>query len=371
MAARTGKSLYDVLGVPKNASNDEIKKAYRKLARQYHPDKNPGNKDAEERFKDVQTAYDVLSNAEKRKQYDTFGSADGRRGGPGGGPGGFTWTTGDFDIGDLGDLLGGLFGNRGGAGRPRQQRGQPGADVEVELTLSFEDSLKGVETTLPVSLETACRECGGSGAKPGTAPKMCPECRGRGVIAESQGLFALSQPCPRCRGNGTVIEDPCPSCNGSGRERRTRRFKVQIPPGVRDGTRIRLRGKGEAGYGGAPAGDLYVVTRVEPSKHFRRRGEADLEIDVPVTYTEAALGATVEVPTPDGPVTLKIPAGSQDGKLLKIKGRGAPRLKGSGRGDLIAKVVLTVPTKLSKAEREALENLQKVSREDPRQEAFR
>jgi molecular chaperone DnaJ len=369
MAARTNRSLYDVLGVAKNTSPEEIKKAYRKLARQYHPDKNPGDKEAEERFKEVQTAYDVLSDAGKRKQYDAFGSADGRRGGPGGG-GGFNWTAGDFDIGDLGDLLGGLFGSRGAGRQGRQQRGQPGSDVEVELSLSFEDSLKGVETTLPVSLETACRECGGSGAKPGTAPKVCPECRGRGVIAESQGLFALSQPCPRCRGNGTVIEDPCPRCNGSGRERRTRRFRVQIPPGVKDGTRIRLRGKGEAGYGGAPAGDLYVVTRVDTSKLYRRRGEADLEIDVPVTYAEAALGATVEVPTPDGPVTLKVPAGSQDGKLLRIKGRGAPKLKGSGRGDLVARVHVTVPTKLSKAEREALENLKKVSREDPRQEAF-
>src|SRR5581483_2443276 len=250
----------------------------------------------------------------------------------------------------------------------RRPRGRRGADVEVEVSLSFDDALKGVETTIPVSLESACRECNGSGAKPGTAPKVCPECRGRGVVAESQGLFALSQPCPRCRGNGTVIEDPCPRCKGSGRERRTRRFKVQIPPGVKEGTRIKLRGKGEAGFGGAPAGDLFVITRVEPSRLYRRRGDADLEIDVPITYTEATLGATVEVPTPDGRVSLKVPAGTQDEKLLRIKGRGATRLKGSGRGDLIARVKVTVPTKLSKAEREAIENLQKVSRENPRSE---
>jgi molecular chaperone DnaJ len=228
-----------------------------------------------------------------------------------------------------------------------------------------------VETTIPGSLDAACSQCGGSGASPGTAPKPCPECGGRGVVAESQGLFALSQPCPRCRGNGTVIEQPCPRCRGSGRERRTRRFKVQIPAGVKEGTRIRLRGKGEAGYGGGPSGDLYVVTRVEPSSLYRRRGEADLEIDVPVTYAEAALGATVEVPTPDGRVSLRVPAGSQEGKLLRIKGRGAPRLKGGGRGDLIARLRVTVPTKLTKAEREALENLRKVSREDPREKAFR
>ncbi len=190
------------------------------------------------------------------------------------------------------------------------------------------------------------------------------------MIAEQQGLFALSHPCPRCRGNGTIVEHPCSSCRGTGRERRTRRFRVRIPPGVRDGTRIKLRGKGEAGYDGGPAGDLWVVTRVEPSKLYRRRGDADLELDVPVTYAEAALGATVDVPTPDGPVSLKVPPGSQDGKLLKLKGRGAPRLNGSGRGDLIARVRVSVPTKLSKAEREAIEKLRAVSRENPREKAF-
>jgi molecular chaperone DnaJ len=367
VATRTGKSLYEVLGVPKTASADEIKKAYRKLARQYHPDKNPGDKEAEERFKEMQAAYDVLSDADKRKQYDAYGSPNGQvRFGPGGG------VSFDFgDLGDLSDLFGGIFGGGGRGGQARQPRGQRGADVEVEVRLSFEDALKGVETTIPVSLESSCHVCHGSGAKSGTAPKVCPDCGGRGVVAEQQGPFALSHPCPRCRGNGTIIEDPCTNCRGTGRERRTRRFKVKIPAGVRDGTRIKLRGKGEAGYGGGPAGDLWVITRVEPSKVFRRRGDADLEIDVPVTYAEAALGATVEVPTPDGTVSLKVPSGSQDGKLLKLKGRGAPRLKGSGRGDLIARVHVTVPTKLTKAEREAIEKLQEVSHEDPREKAFR
>jgi molecular chaperone DnaJ len=360
------KSLYEVLGVAKNASADEIKKAYRKLARQYHPDRNPGDKDAEERFKEVQTAYDVLSDPEKRKQYDTFGSGDGRRAGPGG----FTWSGAEgFDLGDLGDIFGGLFGRGRGGQQRQQQRGQRGADVEVEVNLSFEDALRGLETRIPVEIETACRECGGTGAQPGTAPTICPECNGRGVLAESQGLFALSQPCPRCRGNGTVIEDPCPRCSGSGRERRTRRYTVKIPAGVRDGTRIRLKGKGEAGYGGAPAGDLHVVTRVADSPIYQRRG-ADLVVNVPVTFAEAALGANVEVPTPEGPVSLKIPAGSQDGKLIRIRGRGAPKLKGGGRGDVLARVRLAVPTKLTKAEREAIENLQKVSRENPREATF-
>jgi molecular chaperone DnaJ len=353
------KSPYEVLGVAKNASPDEVKKAYRKLARQYHPDKNPGDKEAEEHFKKVQGAYDVLSNAEKRKQYDTFGSANGR-GGP---AGGWTFTEGvDFgDLGNLGDIFGGLFGGGGMRGGRAEPRGQRGNDVEVQVNLSFEDALKGVETKIPVTLEVACHTCGGSGAKPGTAPKVCPQCGGRGVVSESQGFFALSHPCPRCRGNGTVIEEPCPTCRGTGRERRTKRYTVKIPAGVKDGTRIRLKGKGEAGWGGAPAGDLYVVTRVEPSKTFQRRGD-DLVVEVPVSYADAALGTTASVPTPDGPVSVKIPAGSQDGKLLRVRGKGAPRLKGSGRGDVLARLRISVPKKVSKRERELLEELKKVSK---------
>jgi len=346
------KDLYGTLGVSKTASQDEIKKAYRKLARQHHPDANPGDAAAEERFKEVQQAYDVLSDEEKRKQYDRFGSANGR-GGPGGG---FNFPTEGFDIGDLGDIFSGLFGGRGGRGQ--QQRGQRGRDLEVEVNLSFEDSLHGVETKIPVELETACRECGGSGAKPGTAPTLCPECKGRGVKAESQGLFALSQPCPRCRGNGTVIEDPCPKCRGTGRERRTKRYTVKIPAGVKDGSRIRLRGKGEAGYGGAEAGDLFVITRVQPSKTFTRRGD-DLVVDVPVALSQASLGAEIKVPTPDGPVTVKVKPGTLDGTLLRVKGKGAPRLKGSSRGDVLARVKLSVPKKLTKKQRELMEELQK------------
>jgi molecular chaperone DnaJ len=354
----TVKDLYEILGISKTASKDEIKKAYRKLARQYHPDNNPGDAEAEERFKEVQTAYDILSDAEKRKQYDRFGSQNGR-----GGPGGFNFTTEGFDLGDLGDLgdiFGGLFGGLGGRAQQRErERGQRGRDLEVDVNLSFEDSLRGVETKIPVELETACRECGGSGAKPGTAPKLCPECHGRGVKAESQGLFALSQPCPRCRGNGTVIEDPCPRCHGSGRERRTKRYTVKIPAGVKDGSRIRLRGKGEAGYGGAEAGDLFVVTRVADSRTFQRRGN-DLVVDVPVSFTDAALGANVQVPTPDGPVTVKVKPGTTDGTLLRVKGKGAPKLKGSGRGDVLARVRIQVPKRLSKKQRELLEELKQV-----------
>ncbi len=262
------KSLYESLGVSKNASQDEIKKAYRKLVRQHHPDKNPGDAAAEARFKEVQTAYDVLSDPEKRKAYDTFGSANGR-------PGPTNVDFGDFDFGDIGDFLGGLF-NRGRSARGSEAaRGQRGNDVEA----------------------------------------------------------------------------------------------VKIPAGVRDGTRIKLKGKGEAGWGGAPAGDLHVITRVEPSKLYERRGD-DLVLDVPVTMSEAALGAEVEIPTPDGRVSLKVPAGSQDAKLLRVKGRGAPRLKGSGRGDLLARVRVVVPSRLSKKEREALEAFQQASRQNPRERLF-
>jgi molecular chaperone DnaJ len=352
MATRP-KSLYDALGVSKTASQDEIKKAYRKLVREHHPDRNPGDNEAEERFKEIQGAYDVLSDPEKRKQYDAFGSADGRVGGFPGGGGNF-----NFDFGDISDLFGGL-GDIFGRGQTRQPAGR-GADLQAQVSLSFEDSLRGIETQIPVETEVACRECGGSGAQPGSAPQICPECKGRGVTVESQGLFGLSHTCPRCGGSGTVIEKPCLRCHGSGRERRTKRYKVKIPAGVKDGTQIRLKGKGEPGYGGGPPGDLIVVTRVAESQLYQRRG-SDLVVDVPVTFADAALGASVDVPTPEGPVSLKVPAGSEGGKLLRIKGRGAPKLKG-GRGDVLARLKIAVPKKPTKAERELLEQLQKVQR---------
>ena len=343
-------TLYDTLGVPKNASAEDLKKAYRKLAREHHPDQGGD----EARFKEVQGAYDVLSDPEKRKQYDAFGQANGR--GPGGPAGGFQ----EFDLGDLGDLFGGLFG---GGARQQQRRGpQPerGADLQTEVHLSFEDALKGVQVPVRAEVETACHTCGGSGAEPGTAPTVCPQCNGRGVVSDSQGLFSLSHPCPRCRGNGTIIETPCHTCRGSGRERVQRTYQVKVPAGAKDGTRIRLKGRGEQGRNGGPAGDLFVIARVASSPLYERRG-ADLVVDVPVSYADAALGAKVEVPTPDGPISLKVPAGSQHGKLLKVKGRGAPKLKGGGKGDLLARLRLDVPEKLSKKERELLEELRKVS----------
>jgi molecular chaperone DnaJ len=354
---------YDVLGVSKSASDDEIKKAYRKLARELHPDRNPDDASAEERFKDVQAAYDILSDPEKRQAYDRFGAAG--PAGQGFGPEGVRWEN--VDLGDLSDILG-SFGSFFGRGQQRASRPRPerGADLESRVRISFEDALGGVQIRVPVEVQTACHVCGGSGAEPGTAPRTCPDCQGSGVISDSQGLFALSHPCTRCRGNGVIVEKPCKNCRGTGRERVTRRYQVRVPAGAKDGTRIRLKGKGEPGGAGGPPGDLFVRVEVEPSPLYERRG-SDLVLEVPVTYPEAALGASVEIPTPDGPVALKVPPGSESGKLLRVKGRGAPKLNGGGRGDLLARLVVTVPKKLTKAEKEALEAYRSASREQPRQ----
>src|SRR5918999_4454459 len=358
-------SPYETLGVAKNASDEEIKKAYRKLAREYHPDRNPGDNGAEERFKEVQAAYDLLSDPEKRQAYDRFGAA-GAGGFPGGaGPGMGNVRFEEFDLGSLGDLFGGMFGGgrRGAASARRPIRGE---DLEAHVRISFEDSLDGVQVRVPVEAETVCSVCLGTGAEPGTAPIVCPDCGGRGVVSDAQGLFAFSQTCPRCQGNGSIVEKPCKRCRGSGRERTRKHYSVRIPAGAKTGTRVRLKGKGEPGRNGGPSGDLFVVAEAEPSPIFERRGP-DLVLEVPVTYAEAALGASVEIPTPEGPVSLKIPAGTESGKLLRVKGRGAPQLKGNGRGDLLARVKVTVPKKLTKAEKEALEGYSKVSRENPRE----
>ncbi len=356
------RNPYDVLGVPKGASEDDIKKAYRSLARELHPDRNPDDATAEERFKDVQAAYDILSDKEKREAYDRFGEAGAA--GQAYGPGGVRFEN--VDLGDLSDILGNFgsfFGRGQRTSRPRPERG---ADLESRVRISFDDALAGVQIRVPVEVQTACHVCGGSGAEPGTAPRTCPDCQGSGVIADSQGLFALSHPCPRCRGNGVVVDKPCKNCRGSGHERVTRRYQVKVPPGAKDGTRIRLKGKGEQGLNGGPAGDLFVRVEVEPSRLYERRG-ADLVLEVPVTYPEAALGATVEIPTPEGPVALKVPSGSESGKLLRVKGRGAPKLNGGGKGDLLARLVVTVPKKLTKAEKQALEAYGDVLREQPRE----
>ena len=366
------EDLYAKLGVSRTATADEIKKAYRALARVHHPDANPDDPRAEERFKEISHAHDVLSDADKRKEYDDRLRFGGRmppngRGGFGGGGGGS--DAGGF--GDFADMFSSIFrgaGSRGGggAGEPTARRG---ADVEVEVNLSFDQAMAGAQ--VPVSVETpvACADCGGSGATPGTSPRLCPECKGRGVRGRDVGSFAFSEPCPRCGGNGTVIDDPCPTCKGSGTTSTRSQIKVKIPPGVKDGTRIRLKGKGQAGTRGGPAGDLQVVTRVAPSRRYTRKGD-DLHINVPVTFAEAALGAQVEVPTLDGRVKLTVPPGSPDGRALRIAGKGAPRLKGGGHGDLIATLRLDVPRELSSQQRDALEKYAELDARDPRETLF-
>ncbi len=365
------KDYYKVLGVAESADQKAITRAYRKLARQNHPDAKPGDNAAEERFKEISAAYDVVGDPAKRKEYDEVRrmgpvGAYGPGGGGGGfGPGGFTFTTGDgAGVGDLGDLLGGLFGRGGRRGGSRGTGPQRGDDLEAELHLSFEDAVGGVTTTVHLTSEASCSTCHGSGARPGTSPVVCPECAGRGVVDDNQGVFSFSSPCPRCGGRGLVVEDPCPTCRGSGREHRPREVKVRIPAGVTDGRRIRLKGRGGPGRNGGPPGDLFVIARVTPSDRYGVSGR-NLTITVPVTFAEAALGADIAVPTLDGPpVTLRIPPGTRAGRTFRVKGRGVPA--GDRPGDLMVTVEVAVPTKLTSAQRKAVEALAAATDESPR-----
>ncbi len=363
------RDLYEILEVKRTATQEEIKKAYRKLARQYHPDANPNDPKAEEKFKEISSAYEILSDPEKRKQYDAgtmfFGPGAGARTGTGGYR--TTYGTGPFTTGDWADLFGSLFGGGFGGftGTARQRGAERGEDVSVAVKLSFEDALKGVTTKISVPQTVSCNVCKGSGAAPGTSPTTCPQCQGRGIVSQSQGFFALTQPCGRCGGTGTIIEHPCPECSGTGQTRMLKKYTVPFPPGIKDGTKIRLKGKGEPGRLGGPPGDLYVIAQVEDSPIYERKG-ADLVIEVPVTIVEAALGATVPVPTPEGMVRLKIPAGTQSGKMLRLKGKGAPRLDGSGKGDLLARIRVVVPERLTKAQKELLQKFDELRPEDPR-----
>jgi molecular chaperone DnaJ len=350
--ATAPRDYYEVLGVSKSASQDEIKKAYRELARKWHPDRNPDDAEAEERFKEIQQAYDALSDPEKRKQYDAGGRVGGFGAGgfPGGGAGGF--PGGGF-ASDLGDIFSTFF--RGGRQQgPREQRGR---DLETEVRLSFDQAMHGTQIAVAVPTTGPCPTCDGSGAKPGTSPRTCPRCEGTGIDAQSQGLFSISQPCPECGGQGTLIDDPCPTCGGQGITQETKRYRVNIPAGVHDGSRIRLAGKGEAGYRGGPRGDLYVTTRVAPSPVFKQRPDGNLEVDLPVTVAEAIQGATIEVPTLDGSKTIRIPPGTQHGSVQRLRGEGPPRTKGSGRGDIYYRIRIDVPKELSDEQREAVAKL--------------
>lgn len=362
------KDYYAVLGVSSEASQKDITKAYRRLARENHPDANKGDAAAEERFKEISAAYDVVGDADKRAKYDevrrlaaTGGGFGGFPGGAGG-PGGFRVE----DMGDIGDLLGGLFGRgrRGGRGQARPAGPQRGADLETELHVSFEDALAGVTTTVHLVSDAVCSTCHGSGAEPGSDVVVCPRCNGRGVLDENQGLFSFSQPCPQCAGNGMVVQDPCPTCAGSGVERRPRSVKVKLPAGVTDGQRIRLKGRGNPGRHGGEPGDLYVVVHVGAHQLFGRRGR-NLTLSAPITFAEAALGADIKVPTLGGePVTIRIPAGTRSGRTFRVKGKGAST--SNGTGDLLVTVEVAVPSTLSAAERKAVEALAEASDASPR-----
>jgi molecular chaperone DnaJ len=375
MAGRT--DYYKTLGVGKNASDEEIKKAYRKLAREHHPDRNPGNKQAEERFKEISQAHDVLSDPEKRKAYD-------RGQGPLGG-----FTTGGFDpgamAGGFGDILSNLFGGGGGAGtagrtggtargrtgagrggRPSQAQGR---DLETEVQLTFDQAVHGAQVPLSVPTSQPCPTCKGTGAKPGTSPKVCPVCEGRGIESQSQGIFSISQPCSNCNGSGTVIEDPCTTCGGTGAQRSIRKLRVNVPAGVHDGSRIRLAGKGEAGLRGGEPGDLFVITRVQESPVFKTVGD-NLEVEVPLTIPEAVRGAIVEVPTLNGSKRLRVPPGTKHGTVQRLRGEGPPKAGGKGRGDIHYRFVIDVPDKLSRDQEEAIDRLSKVMNGNPRADLF-
>ncbi len=373
------KDFYKVLGVPKDAAAEDIKKSYRKLARQNHPDANKGDPKAEERFKEVSEAYSVLSDPSKRKEYDEARSLFGGAGGfrfPGGQTGGQQPGNFPFDLGDifnqpggttrtggggLGDLLGGIFTGGGRTRTPPGTRPRRGADVETEATIGFRDAVDGVTVPLRMTSDSACPACSGTGAKAGTVPRVCPDCEGVGMRATTQGgRLAMTEPCRSCRGRGLVVDDPCPTCHGSGRGTSSRTMQVRIPAGVHDGQRIRLRGKGAPGERGGPAGDLYVTVHVHPHERFGRKGE-HLTISVPISFPDAALGGEVTVPTLNGPaVTLKIPAGTPGGRTFRVRGKGTARRDGT-KGDLLVTVEVVVPDHLDEQAKEALDAYRKAT----------
>jgi molecular chaperone DnaJ len=364
-----GSDYYKILGVDRKASQEDIKKAYRKLARQYHPDTNKAA-GAEDRFKEISEAYDVLGDPEKRKGYDRGGGVFGGAN-PFGGAGG-AGQAGDF--GSFSDILSNIFNQGGGA--PRGTRTKPaaerGRDLETTVSLSFDQAVEGAQVPVTVSTHIPCTTCRGTGARPGTSPSVCPVCQGRGVESQGQGLFSITRPCTRCGGSGTVIEDPCPTCQGQGRLRELKKYRVNIPPGVKEGSRIRLPGKGEAGLRGGPAGDLYVVCHVSESKVFARKGD-HLEVEVPITIAEAIGGADVEVPTLHGTKRLRVAPGTRHGTVQRLRGEG-PRVLGKGpsdRGDIHYRFVIEMPKDLTVEQRHVVDELSKVMNGNPREALLR
>jgi molecular chaperone DnaJ len=346
---------YEVLGVSREASDQELKSAYRKLALKHHPDRNPGDHAAEERFKQASEAYQVLSDADKRAAYDRYGHAGLGGQGFGGSPFGGSPFGGGVDIGDLfGDLFGEMF-NVGGSQR-RASRQQRGDDLRFDLTVDFDAAIFGVETEVKVRRMEACGACRGTGSASGSGPRTCGQCQGRGQVRYQQGFFAVARACSACGGSGQVIGDPCPTCLGETRVGKELKLNVKVPPGVESGTRIRYSGEGGAGRHGAPKGDLYVVLAIRPHEFFERDGH-NLRCVVPISFPQAALGAEIEIPAIDGPVTLKIPEGTQSGRELRVRGRGVPILNSKGKGDLLVKFVVEIPKKLTRSQRELVSQL--------------
>lgn len=345
---------YEVLGVGREASDQELKSAYRKQALKYHPDRNPGDKAAEEKFKEASEAYQVLSDAEKRAVYDRYGH-EGLNGAGGGFNGGSPFG-GAVDLGDIfGDLFGEMFGGgRGGGGRAQRQ--QRGDDLRYDLTITFNDAIFGTQTEAKIRRLEVCETCHGTGSASGRGPSLCPQCQGHGQVRYQQGFFSVARTCGACGGTGTVINDPCASCHGETRTSTEIKLTVKVPPGVEDGTRIRYAGEGDAGRNGGPKGDLYVVLSVQAHDFFERQGN-DLHCVIPISFPQAALGAEFEMEGVDGPVNIRIPEGTQSGRELRIRGRGVPILNGHGNGDLIVKVLVQIPRKLSRAQKELVEKL--------------
>ncbi|WP_019675861.1 molecular chaperone DnaJ [Arsukibacterium perlucidum] len=346
------RDYYEVLGVAKGADDKDIKKAYKRLAMKFHPDRTQGDKGMEEKFKEVQEAYEVLSDEQKRAAYDRFGHAgvDPNRGGGGFGGGG-------AGAGDFGDIFGDVFGDIfGGGGRRGQSRAQRGSDLRYNLELNLEEAVKGKSVDIKVPTYVNCDSCDGSGAKKGTSAKSCPTCHGAGQVTMRQGFFAVQQTCPTCNGRGKIIPEPCTKCHGEGRVEKTKTLSVKIPAGVDTGDRIRLTGEGEAGMHGAPAGDLYVQVNVKPHPIFQRDGN-NLYCDVPLSFATAALGGEIAVPTLDGRIKLKIPAETQTEKMFRLRGKGVQSVRGGGVGDLVCKVVIETPVNLSDKQKELLRQL--------------
>jgi len=370
MATDTKRDYYEVLGVNKNASEADIKKAFRKLARKYHPDVNPGNKTAEQKFKEMSEAYEILSDAGKRKQYDQFGHAafgggygPGPEAGPGFGgtrPGAEYFRSGNFE--GFGDIFGDIFGERT---RPRGPH--KGEDTTYAVEVDLEDAIYGKTMQVDLQREATCATCGGSGAQPDTSRRTCPTCMGSGSVSQGRGFMQMAQPCPTCRGEGTINPNPCKTCGGRGVVPRSDRINVKIPPGVDNGSKIRVAGMGGPGEKGGPAGDVYIITKVRPHPYFERKGD-NLYSEAKVTVKEATLGDKIEIPTVDGMVSLTVPPGIQTGQQLKLKGKGVPHLGGGGVGDHYVTLKVVTPTGLGDREKELLRELDRLHPSDPRRE---